>query len=197
MFKEHQTRAIIVFGDIAGFGSFTQRISYPDDEFRPFIRQFYGMIDEFERKTKYFLKRLGDGFMCVVELPKKDGRDTAEEVINRIWNLNFKINTLISRKPTPRPEGFRSRVACGYIWKTVGDNNREDYLGYHVNLCEKILHVHKQETILFCQKFKELLSPDSLTAGGFKMKKMKPVENTPEGIYKEDLNSLWSLTKRK
>lgn len=197
MFNEYQTRAIIVFGDIAGFGSFTQRISYPDEEFRPFIRQFYGVIDDFEKKTKYFIKRLGDGFMCVVELPKKGGREIAERVIGQIWTLNQQINSIISRKQTPRPEGFRSRMACGYIWKTVGENQREDYLGYHVNLCEKLLHVHKQEKIIFCQKFKEILSPDSLTTRNFKMKKMNPFENAPEGIYKEDLNSLWSLTKRK
>lgn len=190
---EKQIRAIVVFGDIIGFGSFTQRITHADSEFRPFIRQFDGVIDEFEERTGYFVKRLGDGFMCVVELASLHPERQAMAVIDAIWILVRQLNTIITTKETPRPEGFRARVVCGYVWKTIRRNNREDYLGYHVNLSEKTLHTNKQVEFICHESVKELIQHLAKTKG-YAFKKLANLDGL-EDIYKQDLNLLWTVTK--
>lgn len=193
---EKQIRAVVVFGDIIGFGSFMQRITYPDSEFRPFIREFDGLINEFERETGYFVKRLGDGFMCVVEIELANEARQAMAVIGAVWKLAKRLSALIATKQTPRPEGFRSRVVCGYVWKTIGENNRADYLGYHVNLSEKMIHASKHVEFICHESIKELIERLARVKG-FVFKKLSVTDEAHEEIYRQDMNLLWTLTKRK
>lgn len=194
---EHQVRAIIVFGDIEGFGSFTQRITHPDTEFRPFVREFDTLIDKFADETGYFIKRLGDGFMCVVELPATEAGKKAASIIDATWALVDRINRTIARMPSPRPEGFRSRMVCGYVWKTRRENDREDYLGYHVNLAAKIIKRDRGHVFVCHESVKELLSEKQIKESGYKFKKLVPSQEPPPGVYQQDINSLWTMTKRK
>lgn len=193
---EKQIRSIVVFGDIIGFGSFMQRITNPDTEFRPFRREFDKAIKDFKKKTGYFVKRLGDGFMCVVELPVKGPDRQAMAAVDFAWTLSRRISRLIAHKSTPRPDGFRSRMICGYVWRTVGDDNDTDYLGYLVNLCEKMLHTHKGVEFVCHESVRELIGRLAKQRG-YIFKKIFNMNAGTEEIYRQDLSLLWTITKRR
>jgi len=196
MMDEKQIRAIVVFGDITGFGGFMQRITHPETEFKPFIKWFDSLIGSFERETGYFLKRLGDGFMCVVELSSHNQSKQAISLIDSTWDLVSKINRSIARMPSPRPDGFRSRMVCGYVWRTERDDNREDYLGYHVNLAAKLIKQDREHIFVCHESVKELLTKKQIHDYGYVFDKLVPGQVPPAGVYQQDINSLWTVKRK-
>lgn len=170
-----------------------QRVAYPDTQLRPFIRRFDDIVDAFEEETGYFLKRLGDGFMCVVEVHGK--KPARAKFLNNLWAVAEKINSLVSNHPSPRPGQFRFRVVCGYVWKILRANKRKDYLGYQVNLCERLLRSNKSDLFVCSEAFKEMMTEKEIVDNKYTFEKLKSFEEPPTGVYREDFNSLWTFSK--
>lgn len=190
---EKQVRAIIVFGDIRGFSVWEQSVTRPEIEFQPLMNRFDAMVDEFEAKTGYFTKNLGDGYMQVIELPSGHACATALRVLYRTVVFATKVSQTIKRSPWPRPEGFRVRFAAGHVWKK--DGNKRDYVGRHINLTHKLLRVAPETEFLAHQSFTELMSKKQTDEAGVKFLKTEGDRRTPDGILKADMKVLWSLQR--
>lgn len=191
---DKQVKAIVVFGDIRGFSVWEQSVTRPEIEFKPLMNCFDAMVDEFEAKTGYFTKNLGDGYMQIVEL-QADTHDCipALRVLKETVKFATSVQTVIRKSPWPRPDGFRVRVSSGHVWKKQG--NKTDYVGRHVNLAHKLLRVSPQTEFLAHQSFLELMARRQTHEIGVKFAKLPPDRRIPDGVLKADMNALWSFRK--
>lgn len=192
---EQQIKAMIIFVDIRGFGSFIRRVNYPVTEFLPFWRNWKEAIDKFQDETGYFVKRLGDGLMAVKEMPDRNQSQVAADVIIKTWELANKLDKLISQKYTPRPDGIRIRETIGYVWKVLCRQYGWDYIGDKVNLTEKMVHRYEDELFVCDESVPEMFSKHQKREHGFKFTKLINSGNALDGIYQKDMSNLYSFKK--
>lgn len=197
MKDERLVRAIVVFGDIRGFRGYMRRISHPPTQFRPFWKDWDELVNEFEDRTGYFVKRLGDGFMAVEELEEGQEILPVIELLNNALEIAKKATALINKKPSPRPDGFRIRAVCDYVFKVPSRQFRYDYVGDKVNFTETIMRHFKEKLFICHESVKELLTEKQIRASGFKFKKIKFTNGGTSDMYGPDMYALWELTKGK
>src|ERR1043165_3716844 len=132
---------IVAFGDIRGFQAWSKRASTTVEVRKPFMTKFYSTIGQFAKTKAWHLKYLGDGFMAIFELsPTANKPSYTLKFVYEIRTLTQKLIELVKKCEYPQPDGFRTRIACGYADRSsVVDpatlhNKIFEYHGYLVNL---------------------------------------------------------------
>lgn len=197
--RQERIHVVAAFGDLRGFGSYTQRITDDASQIIPFLDKYDDVITGFEAKNDYFLKHLGDGFLCVAKTNGEKGATTVRFLCD-LWALLGSLHRHIRRTKSPRPDGYRIRVAAGHVFQAVRLDGSVDFRGYHINLAAKMLQIEK-ETFPFVvhESARQLMSKSQMEKAGlsFKLLPPPPLRRLPDGIYKKDLEELWAMTKHK
>jgi hypothetical protein len=197
--RQERVHVLAAFGDIRGFGSYTQRITDDQSQIIPFLSKYDDVVMQFEARNDYFLKHLGDGFLCVAKTNGEKGVTTVR-FLSDLWELLGILQRLISRTKSPRPDGYRVRVAAGHVYQAVRLDGSIDFRGYHINLAAKMLQIEKEKhPFVVHESAKQLMSKSQIERAGLRFKLLPPPElrRHPDGIYKKDMEELWAMTTRK
>jgi class 3 adenylate cyclase len=202
---EKQVRAIVLFGDIRGFSTWEQSATNPEVEFKPLMNRWRQAAEEFGQNLGAHCSIYGDGAMLILEMKNGHNCGLALKVMGAAFHFTHSVIGLIRKAPWPRPQGFRVRVASGYVWKrgdgqcgvvqNISCGSSTDYVGRHINMTSKLLRVKPEEPIICHQSFVELMTKSQIKKSGFSYKKIAGEWRTPEGILKTDINALWRLEK--
>lgn len=190
--EEYTARIVAAFGDISGFGQWFDSISDQEQELKPFMRTLDAAIDAFEDESQYFVKRTGDGFLVIMELKKDDNGHEMTTFLLRLIEMETKINKLIQIQRYPRPEGYRIRVTSGFAWKKV-HRGHVDYIAKSINLASKLLRVGKHVPFIIHESVKDVVPKSAVTKHLFKFDKTITGSEFPDGVYRKDVDSLWSV----
>jgi hypothetical protein len=189
--EEKQVRAMIAFVDITGFGSFYDRVENPQIELLPFYRNYQAIVNQFEKNTGTFIKRLGDGFMSICELDEDNKK--AMLFLENLWKTMLAIDSLIKNKSTPRPDGVRVRKACGYVWK-INDRDEFDYLSSRIHLTEQMVDIERDIQFIMHESAKEIYGLEDLKKAGFRLTKLDLPERIMKNIrveYRKEMREIW------
>lgn len=194
--KEKQIKIIIGIGDISGFGSYTLRVTNPEKEYLPFMNFFDQMVDSLKKKLRT-VKETGDGFIVFNEIESEDGSLEAVELLRDLIKVGQHIKDSIDLAAWPHPDGFRSRLTAGHVWKKRITQQAPIYRGYHINLAAKLLEIEQDRSLICHESFKDLIKERSLKDEGIIFKQIHTQDASPDGVYSKDVMDLWEIiTKR-
>lgn len=162
-----KVRIIVLFGDISGFTSFCDSLTNDEIEYDPFMEEFDDLIDKTAQDTGYSFTDTGDGFMCTVDLQDGHNCKRAIEVILNLWKLLKKIERLIAKKDSPRPDGFRIVGAAGYVKRKVMKDGRVILRGKHINMAHNFLDQARGKGFVCHESLKQLISDVQAKKHGF------------------------------
>lgn len=189
---ERQVKIIVAIGDIQGFGSYTLRITKPESEYLPFMNYFDGLVGNLHRDCR-IVKETGDGFILFHEIQENNGHLVAINLLKDMKHVSDLMNDRISDLPWPRPDGFRVRLATGYVWKKTPIGNSPIFRGYHINLASKILRIRKDIPLICHESFKYLIQSNKSKPNGYSFHRINTEEESPDGIYSRDVKDLWEI----
>lgn len=202
-------QVLISFGDILGFGSWTRRAYNSPEESQTLIKDIYKEWERFSNETHYYVKFLGDGLMNVLELESL----TESKKIGKFLYDNFHMAQNVQRiikRHYPRPEGFRLRIVQGYVWKIYTNRivvdlqakpcdttcayksvTHAEYVGYIVNLAQRLLEVMPEKLCIFHESVKEIAANLKIN---IKLKHLDKPTESPRGVDPIDLENLHSFS---
>lgn len=191
-----RVHVIAAFGDMSGFGSYTQRITDDQTQIIPFLEAYDAIVADFKKRHTYFVKHTGDGFLCLAILSHRHAAATAA-FLNDLWIVSKRINQMLKRTKYPRPMGFRIRVAAGHVYCSRVDG-QIDFRGYHINLASEMLEVEKKKGFLIHETAKQLMTSKIIKRAGLRLSHVTAplMRRVPDGIYREDMSVLYSLSKK-
>ncbi len=191
-----RVHVIGAFGDLSGFGSYTQRITDDQTQIIPFLERYDTIVEAFKFRNNYFVKPTGDGFLCVAPLSNRYAAATAK-FLSDLYFVSQQLNRMIQKTKYPHPTGFRIRVTAGHVFCSRGRGDI-DFRGYHINLAAEMLEVEKTNPFIVHDTVKQLMTPLSIKRSGFRLEHLKTpkMRRVPEGIYQEDMGVLYSLAKK-
>lgn len=192
-----RVKVLVAFGDVTGFGAWTRRGSNSPEEFKDFMVQLYKEFIRFRNGNGYFMKLLGDGFMCITEIDKKSAKKRISEFLNHAVELESGIRK-ITKNTFPAPGPFRIRIAAGHVWKMIASRPGQeaiqtDYLGYAVNLAARLLEIDRESAILCHESVKKILNGSPIGKGEFTLKPAHINGRCPRGVDPEDIRTLWKV----
>ncbi len=136
-----EIRAIIFYGDITGFTSWSRRVR--KEQVRELIETTYRIYKHWANYNGFWIKTLGDGFVSVCELAPTNDRKKILRMLRVAAILIGEINGYLEKLPFPRPGGFRLRVPIGDVWKFTDDHGEIDYIGYQMDFGRRMLDIEK------------------------------------------------------
>jgi class 3 adenylate cyclase len=159
--------------------------------------QLYKAFIRFRNGNGYFVKLMGDGFMCVTEIDKGNARAQTLELVNHALDLESAIQN-ITRNTFPAPGAFRIRIAAGHVWKMVASRPGQgvaqtDYLGYAINLAARLLEIDRESPILCHESVRKILNGAVRNVAGFGYKSAHIRSRCPRGVDPEDIRTLWKI----
>jgi hypothetical protein len=188
----------IGFFDVRGFGNFDRRVTDPESEILPWRKQYRKIIDDFEKKTGYFIKRTGDGIVIFQETDPNDAWYDGANFLENCHGFMLLMKDLNKKKKSPRPDGVRFRCSYGAVWKEPCRQLGKDYFGYKVNLTERMLHQHKEACFIITESLKEQLKNAQCKKMGFCFKHAGIDSSIQvDSIYEADLRLQWLFWKRR
>ncbi len=194
--KAGRVKVLVAFGDITGFGAWTRRGSNSPEEFKDFMVQLYKEFIRFRNGNGYFMKLMGDGFLCITEIGKGNAKKQTLEFLNHAIELDSSIRQIMNRT-FPSPDSFRIRIAAGHVWKMVASRPGQaaaqtDYLGYAVNLAARLLEIDRESAILCHESVKKILNGEA-SKNGFTLEPAQLRGWCPRGVDPEDIRTLWKV----
>ena len=192
-----RVKVLVAFGDVTGFGAWTRRGSNSPEEFKDFMVHLYKEFIRFRNGNGYFVKLMGDGFMCITELDKGNAKARTLEFLNHSLDLESAIQN-ITRNTFPAPGSFRIRIAAGHVWKMVASRPGQggaqtDYLGYAINLAARLLEIDRESAILCHESIRKILNGAIRSSREFGFKPARIRSRCPRGVDPEDIRTLWKV----
>ncbi len=86
-----RVKVLVAFGDVTGFGAWTRRGSNSQEEVKYFMVELYKQFIRFRNGNGYFMKLMGDGFLCVTEIGKGNGKRQTSEFLSHAVELKSAI----------------------------------------------------------------------------------------------------------
>lgn len=194
-----RVRVLVCYGDILGFSEWIKRPANAPEEVESLMHGVYEEFEKFATDSKGFAKYLGDGIMIVIELGPKNNSCLAVDFMRKSCLFVDSINKLI-HSHWPRPHGFRLRMVAGYVYKkslgcqncmvklTGGQRGQSaEFIGYPINLAQRILYVQPNITLLCHESVKQLIGKKR---HDLILQKIKVPKVRAPGIDNEDLRNL-------
>lgn len=192
--RSFKVRIIVVFGDIAGFTGFYDSVTNDEKELIPFLDEFDELVDTAQKKARYEFTDTGDGFMCLVDVNHQEQKGKiVTNLLKHFWELWKSISQLIEEKEPPKPEGFRIRLACGYVLRKIKKNGVVIHRGRHINMAHNLLDAAKGVGVLCHDSFKQLLTEKQIEENNFVFKRISPPKKGFNSVTPKDASSLWSF----
>lgn len=192
-----RVKVVVAFGDVTGFGAWTRRGSNSPEEFKDFMIHLYKEFIRFRNGNGYFVKLMGDGFMCITEIDDRNAKTRTLEFLNHAVALEAAIQDIV-KKTFPAPGSFRIRIAAGHVWKMVATRRGQgtaqtDYLGYPINLAARLLEISRETAILCHESVRKILNGTSRSDAEFGSKPVRIRSRCPRGVDPEDIRTLWKI----
>lgn len=192
-----RVKVLVAFGDVTGFGAWTRRGSNSPEEFKDFMVHLYMEFIRFRNGNGYFVKLMGDGFMCITEIGKGNAKARGLEFLSHAMDLELAIQKIM-RNTFPAPGSFRIRIAAGHVWKMVASRpgqgtKQTDYLGYAINLAARLLEIDRESAILCHESVKKILNGSLRGTADFTLKLAHIRGRCPRGVDPEDIRTLWKV----
>lgn len=194
-------RIIVAYGDILGFGRWIKRPSSSFEEVKTLMEEIYVEFDRFGLMNGGQTKYLGDGIMVVKELQTGHNCCMVLEFMRSSYRFAMKIQGIIE-KHWPRPEGFRIRIASGYVYKknmaclncVLSQNTapglKGEYIGYPINLAQRLLYVEPHILCICSEDVRQIIGQKK---DGVILERIKSVKTNLRGVDPDDLRGLWSI----
>lgn len=198
-------RVIVAFGDITGFSQWIKRAGTSIEKHFELTEHIYHKAMNLAFSSAYHIKLLGDGFVMVKEIDFGNGRDIALKYVKDIHDMAIDIQSTIKSLPFPRPDGFRVRIVSGFVTKIKMNfcdidkpcEMRSDYVGYIMNLANRLLFFMEENPFICHESVKELIGDpakeDSYIVDMYKLGESKV---SLSGVDDEDLKATYSFTVR-
>lgn len=139
-------------GDVNSFGPWYRKSPYRNR--LSYIRKMRTEFKRFEKKTGYFFKNNGDGFL-VIQPAGRSRKKEGEQFMRNLCCIHERMVIMNRNHLSPRPEGFR--IIGGY-GEVNFESNPDDYYGDIINTLAKILmFINRSNTVLIHEPFCELL----------------------------------------
>jgi class 3 adenylate cyclase len=194
-----RTTVIVAFGDVSGFNDWIRRGSNSPEVIQEFLERFYRKLEDFVKShTDYHIKYLGDGFMAIKELSAKctEG-ECAFNFVHDVATLTKKLAKIVKASEFPPPDGFRTRIAYGHVSKiavldpfdVARKNSQWEYVGYAINMAQKLLHVKPKTLLMLHESATQALGRK---ATRLRLRKVVATEERNISIDKVDLQELWT-----
>jgi class 3 adenylate cyclase len=192
-----RVKVLVAFGDVTGFGAWTRRGSNSPEEFKDFMVHLYKEFIRFRNGNGYFVKLMGDGFMCITEIDKGNSKARTLEFLNHAVDLELAIQNIV-KSTFPAPGSFRIRIAAGHVWKMVASRPGQgtaqtDYLGYAINLAARLLEIDRESAILCHESVRKILNGAIRSSTEFGFKPARIRSRCPRGVDPEDIQTLWKV----
>lgn len=192
-----RVKVLVAFGDVTGFGAWTRRGSNSPEEFKDFMVHLYKEFIRFRNGNGYFVKLMGDGFMCITEIGKGNAKARTLEFLSHAMDLELAIQNIM-RNTFPAPGSFRIRIAAGHVWKMVASRPGQgtaqtDYLGYAINLAARLLEIDRESAVMCHESVKKILNGALQGNAGFVFKSAHIRGKCPRGVDPEDIRTLWKV----
>lgn len=192
-----RVKVLVAFGDVSGFGAWTRRGSNSPEEFKDFMIHLYKEFIRFRNGNGYFVKLMGDGFMCIIEIGKGSAKARTLEFLNHAVDLESAIQKIMTGV-FPSPGSFRIRIAAGHVWRMVASRPGEvteqtDYLGYAINLAARLLEIDRESAILCHESVRKILNGAIRSSTEFGIKPARIRSRCPRGVDPEDIQTLWKV----
>jgi class 3 adenylate cyclase len=192
-----RVKVLVAFGDVTGFGAWTRRGSNSPEEFKEFMVHLYKEFIRFRNGNGYFVKLMGDGFMCITEIGKGNAKARVSEFLKHAVDLESAIQK-ITKNTFPAPGSFRIRIAAGHVWKMVASRPGQttaqtDYLGYAINLAARLLEIDRESAILCHESVRKILNGAIRSSTEFGFKPAYIRGRCPRGVDPEDIRNLWMV----
>lgn len=198
-----RTSVIVAFGDVTGFNPWIRRGANAPEVIQSFIQNFYEEMEVFVKAHKGVqIKYLGDGFMILKELKPTCIKGTcAATFIRDAMKLAHRLAAIVHRCEFPPPDGFRVRIAHGHVSKIhlldPRDEDRKrktwEFIGYAVNLAQKLLDVSPRTLFLIHESAVEILGRQKTH---FRLRRFVGAKECPRGVDQEDIDGLWTVGGR-
>lgn len=189
-------RVAVAFGDMRGSNVWLQRVNNQGLEYRTLMDKIDERISELKSTSKHFVKRMGDGFLIILNMDHASSLEVAEFLMV-LWDFKERAVQWIKDHPNPRPGGFRIRAACGYVEEKLHGKDEIDYRGYHIGMASKLLRVDKRISFICHQSIKEILTPHHVKSFGFVFKKMRKPRLKIDGVFEADMKELFAFNIKK
>ncbi len=184
-------RVLVAFGDILGFGGWMIRASNTPEVTHKLIEDVYVQFEKFAATAKCHAKFLGDGLMLVKEMSNGHNCRMTREFLIDAYKFAFNVNKIITAS-YPHPDGFRLRIASGHVWKrssVTSDRRRNnEYVGYSINLAQRLLEVSPQTLAVCHESIVEIISEKK---GILTFERMGDPKERPRGVDFADLQGLY------
>ncbi len=192
-----RVKVLVAFGDVTGFGAWTRRGSNSPEEFKDFMVHLYKEFIRFRNGNGYFVKLMGDGFMCITELDQRNAKAKTLEFLSHAVDLESAIQKIVT-STFPAPGSFRIRIAAGHVWKMVASRPGQvtaqtDYLGYAINLAARLLEIDRESPILCHESVRKILNGAIRGGAEFGLKPVQIRSRCPRGVDPEDIRTLWKV----
>ena len=197
LIRAGRVKVLVAFGDVTGFGAWTRRGSNSPEEFKDFMVNLYKEFIRYRNGNGYFVKLMGDGFMCITEIDKGSAKNRALEFMRHALDLESAIRG-ITKSTFPAPGSFRIRIAAGHVWKMVASRPGQgtaqtDYLGYAINLAARLLEIDRDSAILCHESIRKILNGAVRDSAEFGFKPAHIRGRCPRGVDPEDIRTLWKV----
>ena len=197
LIRAGRVKVLVAFGDVTGFGAWTRRGSNSPEEFKDFMVNLYKEFIRYRNGNGYFVKLMGDGFMCITEINKGSAQNKALEFMRHALDLESAIRS-ITKNTFPAPGSFRIRIAAGHVWKMVASRPGQgtaqiDYLGYAINLAARLLEIDRESSILCHESIRKILNGAIRNDMEFCFKLAHIRSRCPRGVDPEDIRILWKV----
>lgn len=198
MDKTARAKLIVVFADIRGSSRWTRRMGEDEDARHDFMMAYDRECLFYKARTSCtFYKRLGDGRMFVHELRSGKESSIAASVLNEALGLAKRVDKIIAKLMSPRPSGFRVRLMSGTVISENYPDGELDWVGYIPNTCHKFLAVCPELPCVAQESVRELVRPADANRYGFQFTLLTGPRRCPDGVDREDVDSLFSVSYRK
>jgi len=201
-------RVIVAYGDIFGFAQWIKRPANAPEDIQALMEDAYEAFTDYSVSIGGVSKFMGDGIVVIKELSIGHNCRLVLDIMRKSYFFTEKVNKIIQNH-WPRPHGFRVRLVAGYVYKKMVDckncmqgftsnkiNNVAEYIGYPINLAQRLLYVEPQTWCICHESVKQIIGAKR---SGVKFHHIKNPRDNPRGIDKEDLRSLiqFSFDSRK
>lgn len=192
-------RIIVSYGDILGFAQWIKRPANAPEDVQSLMGSVYAEFEHYSTSIAGTTKFMGDGIVVIKELCVGHNCRTVLDIMRKSYLFTEKINSIIQNH-WPRPHGFRLRLVAGYVYKkmvhckncsigidTEKINRAPEYIGYPINLAQRLLYVEPQTWCICHESVNQIIGNKRM---GVKFRRIPNPKDNPRGIDRDDLRNL-------
>jgi len=191
-----RVRILAAFGDISGFGVYSNRVDDESTQSIPFFYHYDKLVADLRRELGCYFDDTGDGFIAIMEISEDRASEKAIKLLVAISQFYVRIQSFLKKWPSPKPTGYRIRAACGHALKSPGYMG-PIYRSKNINLAHEMLAVEKEIPILCHESVKQLISSGQAKRAGLKFTGIRNGLPMMDGIYANEQEYLWQVSYEK